>query len=70
MKLVVLFGGAGKHLAVLFNFATAMLGGLVALRNDLLMLFDHALAVRHGFLAFLKLNAFRGFASGHVRFGS
>ena len=45
VKLSVLLGGAGKHLAVLLNFATAVLGGLVALRNDVLMLFDHALTV-------------------------
>ena len=45
VKLSVLLGGAGKHLAVLLNFATAVLGGLVALRNDVLMLFDHVLTV-------------------------
>jgi len=67
-KLVVLLGGASKHLAVLLNFATTVLGGLVALRNHHLVLFDHALTVRHGFLGFFKLNAFGGFTSGH--FGS
>ena len=65
MKLAVLLGGAGEHLALLLDFATAVLDGFVALRNDALMLFDHALAAGHGFLGFLKLNALRGFASGH-----
>lgn len=45
VKLAVLLGGAGQHLAVLFNFATAVLGGFVALRNDVLMLFNHALTM-------------------------
>ena len=67
-KLVVLLGGTSKHLAVLLNFATAVLGGLVALCNHHLVLFDHTLAVRHGFLGFLELNAFGGFTSGHFGF--
>ena len=65
VKLVVLLGGAGERLAVLLDFATAVLDGLVALGNHRLVLFDHALAVGHGFFVFLKLNAFRGFASVH-----
>ena len=63
VKLAVLLGGAGEHLAVLLDFATAVLDGLVALGNCALVLSDHALAARHGFLAFLELNALRGFAS-------
>ena len=66
VKLVVLLGGAGERLAVLLNFATAVLGGLMALGNHRLVLFDHALAVGHGFFAFLKLNALGGFASAHI----
>ena len=66
MKLTVLLGGAGEHLAVLLDFATAVLGGLVALGNHRFVLFDHALAVRHSFLAFLELNAFGRFASVHT----
>lgn len=66
VKLVVLLGGAGERLAVLLDFATAVLDGLMALGNHRLVLFDHALAVGHGFFAFLKLNAFRGFASAYI----